>query len=62
MTRRVMTTFCIIAAIFVLSNGICYAATGETWVNLVFTTTTRAGVKDTMVIDSEEISRWIGKR
>ena len=30
--KHIMTAACVIAALFVLSNGVSYAATGETWV------------------------------
>ena len=36
MRKTVMLVVCIFAAAFVLSNGICYAATGETWVQKLF--------------------------
>ena len=33
---KVITVICLFASAFVLSNGICYAATGETWVQKLF--------------------------
>ena len=34
--KRVLAVICVFAAAFLLSNGVCYAATGETWVEKLY--------------------------
>ena len=44
-TKKVISIICAAIAVLVLSNGVCYAATGETWVGKVWTTVLANGAK-----------------
>ncbi len=57
MRKKVITALCVIAAAFVLSNGICYAATGETWVKRLCSSVLPNGVR----VWEEEVSEGVWK-
>jgi hypothetical protein len=43
--KKVVTAVCMLIAAFVLSNGICYAATGESWLRMLWSVTLENGTK-----------------
>ena len=55
--KKVIMALSIFAAAFVLSNGICYAATGETWVKKLYSSVLPNGVR----VWEEEVSEGVWK-
>ena len=43
--KKVVTAVCMLIAALVLSNGICYAATGESWLKMLWSVTLASGTK-----------------